>query len=308
MTDIVCFGEALVEFTMADSPKQQRAYLQGFGGDTSNCAVAAARQGAQVSYVSALGADRFGKLLRSLWDQEGIDHSCVLADPDHPTGVYFVIPDPAGRDFQYYRKHSAAAMYQAQNLPAALIKQAKVLHLSAISQAISPAASAAATTAMDIAQEAGTLVSYDTNLRLNLWPLDQASLAVTASVARCDIALPSLDDSVALTGLSDPAQVVDSYHDLGAGIVALKMGDQGALVSDGTRREHIAAYAVQAVDATGAGDAFDGAFLAGFLAGNCPFAAARQAAVVAALTTTGMGAVVPIPHARYVAEILRSNA
>jgi 2-dehydro-3-deoxygluconokinase len=139
-------------------------------------------------------------------------------------------------------------------------------------------------------------VSYDTNLRLRLWDLDTARKTIHATIARCDIALPSLDDSQQLTGLAAPEDIADFYLGLGAPLVALKMGSDGALIATRDRRLRIAAHPVKAVDATGAGDTFDGAFLARLLAGDAVEAAARYANVAAALSTQGYGAVTPIPR------------
>ena len=99
--DLVCLGEPLVEFTAQGSFAEPKSYLQGFGGDTSNTAIAAARQGASVGYISAVGRDRFGGELRRLWQSEGIDHSQVIENAGAPTGIYFVMPDPERRNFCY---------------------------------------------------------------------------------------------------------------------------------------------------------------------------------------------------------------
>ncbi len=304
--DLVCLGEPLVEFTAQASAAGPRRYLQGFGGDTSNTAIAAARQGATVGYISAVGRDRFGDQLRRLWQDEGIDHSQVIENADAPTGIYFVIPDPEGRDFCYYRAGSAASRMTPADLPVATIESARILHLSAISQAISQSASALALAAMRTAKEAGVLVSYDSNLRLNLWPLEAARPVIHKAMADCDIALPSLDDSRLLTGLDDEDAIVDFYHDLGAPVVALKLGAAGALVSSESERRRFPAHQVEAIDATGAGDTFDGVFLATLIDTGCPFTAATRAVVAAALTTTGVGAVAPIPSAAAVDAILQA--
>ena len=86
--EILALGEAMIEFNQ--SAKDQPNYLQGFGGDTSNFCIAAARQGAQTGFVSAVGADHFGRLLVDLWEREQVDTSLVRVDPQAPTGVYFV--------------------------------------------------------------------------------------------------------------------------------------------------------------------------------------------------------------------------
>ena len=103
-----------------------------------------------------------------------------------------------------------------------------------------------------------------------------------------------------LAGLTQPAAIVDWAHQHGAPVVLLKMGDQGVLVSDGLRQERIAACRVDAVDATGAGDCFDGSYLARRAAGDDVFASARWAVAAAALSTLGYGAVEPLPNAAQV--------
>ena len=99
--DILALGEAMVEFNQTGAA-EGRLYLQGFGGDTSNFAVAAARQGARAGYVSALGDDVYGAMLRAMWRSEGIDDSGVITDPDAFTAIYFVTHDVAGHHFQFY--------------------------------------------------------------------------------------------------------------------------------------------------------------------------------------------------------------
>jgi 2-dehydro-3-deoxygluconokinase len=127
-------------------------------------------------------------------------------------------------------------------------------------------------------------------------------------IARCDLCLPSLDDVAAITGLKEPDALVDHCLRLGARTVVLKMGEQGAIVADAQRRERIAPHRCTPVDATGAGDTFGGAFVARWVAGDDAVAAARYAAVAAALSTEGYGAVDPIPHAAQVRAALKGSA
>lgn len=300
--DIVSLGEAMVEFNQTGEG-EGRLYLQGFGGDTSNFAVAAARQGARVAYVSALGDDPYGAIMRGLWDAEGVDHASVLADPAAFTGIYFVTHDARGHHFSFFRSGSAASRLTAAQLPRERIAAAKLLHLSGISLAISPTACDTAYAAIAIAREAGTRVSFDTNLRLKLWGIDRARAVMTDVIARCDICLPSYDDVVAITGLTDPDALVDHCLRLGAKEVALKLGEQGALVADANQRHRIAPMPCRPVDATGAGDTFGGAYVHRRLQGDGLAAAGRYAAAAAALSTQGYGAVAPIPRA---AEVLAS--
>jgi 2-dehydro-3-deoxygluconokinase len=296
--DIVALGEAMVEFNQ--TAPGARTYLQGFGGDTSNFAIAAARQGARVGCVGALGDDVYGRMLRALWREEGVDDSEVLADPAAFTAVYFVTHDADGHHFSFFRQGSAASRLGAESLPRAGIRSAQVLHYSGISLAISASARAACHAAVQAAREAGAKVCFDTNLRRQLWPLGDARNAIEAAIGTSDICLPSHDDLAAITGLDDPQAMLDHCLGLGAGIVALKLGAAGAWIADSGRRVRIAPHPCRPVDATGAGDTFGGAFVARLLAGDALEAAGRYAAVASALSTEGFGAVAPIPRAAQV--------
>jgi 2-dehydro-3-deoxygluconokinase len=303
VVDILALGEAMVEFNQTGAA-DGRLYLQGFGGDTSNFAVAAARQGARVGYVSALGDDVYGRMLRAMWREEGIDDSGVRSDDDAFTAVYFVTHDGAGHHFNFFRQGSAASRLSAAQLPHAQIAAARVLHLSGISMAISDAARAACFAAIATARAAGVEVSFDTNYRPRLWPLALAQTTIAAAIAAADICLPSYDDLAALTGLADPEAMVEHCLGLGARVVALKHGANGAWLAEGDRRIRIAPHPCRPVDATGAGDAFGGAFVARLVAGDDLESAGRYAAATAALSTEGYGAVAPIPHAARVREAL----
>ncbi len=293
MADLLAIGEALVEL---NQPKAGAPYVQGFGGDTSNAMIAAARLGADAAYFTAVGADRFGQALTELWLNEGVDASRIVVNGGAHTGLYFVTHGPGGHEFSYLRAGSAASRISESDLPDDRIRAAKILHVSGISQAISSSAADAVFAAIDMARDAKRLVSYDPNLRLKLWPLRRARAIIHEAMRSCDIALPGLDDGQALTGRSDADAIVDFYLRLGAPAVALKLGKEGAIVATPRRRERIAGRQVAAVDATGAGDCFDGAFLAEYLLCADPFAAARFANVAAALSTLGYGAVAPLPR------------
>jgi 2-dehydro-3-deoxygluconokinase len=304
--DIVSLGEPMVEFNQTGEG-EGRLYLQGFGGDSSNFAIAATRQGARVAYVSALGEDPYGRLLRELWDTEGVDHSGVATDAAAFTAIYFVTHDERGHQFHFFRSGSAASRMRPQDLPRALIERAKVLHLSGISLAISAQACDTCYAAIGIARKAGVQVSFDTNLRLKLWPIDRARAVMGDVMRLADICLPSLDDVRAITGIADPDALVDHCLAAGARTVALKLGERGAIVADTGERHRIEPFACKPVDATGAGDTFGGAFVARRIAGDSLLDAGRYAAAAAALSTEGYGAVAPIPRAADVRAALEAR-
>ena len=306
MADILCLGEPMLEFN-AQQPGAdgRRLYLEGHGGDTSNAAIAAARAGASVGMLTALGEDGPGESFMQLWAQEGVDTAHVIRNPAAPTGIYFVTHDARGHHFSFYRTGSAASLYRPEDVPEAAIRGAKYLHLSGISQAISTSACDAAFRAMEMARAADTRISYDTNLRLRLWPAARAAAVIHAAMAMADIALPSLEDAMALTGLQKPDDICDFYLRL-APLVVLKCGAEGAILATREARHRLPAHKVAAVDATGAGDCFAGNFLARLLAGDAPLQAVRYANAAAALSTTGYGAVAPLPRPDAVRALLES--
>lgn len=303
--DLLCMGEPMLEFNqLPPQPDGRVLFLEGHGGDTSNAAIAAARQGARVGYITAIGNDAPGELLLALWAREGVDTASVIRTDRALTGVYFVTHDERGHQFLHYRKDSPAALYAASDLPRDALAAARMLFASGISQGISPSAADAVFAAIDLVRGAGGKVAYDTNYRPRLWPPARAAAVMHAAIARADYVFPGLEDAAALTGLTDPDAILDFYLRLGPSVVLLKMGENGAYLGTPDRRVRIAPHRVAAVDATGAGDALCGAFLARTLAGDAAEAAARYAVVAAALKCTGYGAVAPIPFAAQVRAVL----
>lgn len=304
--DLMAFGEPLMEFAEVRRAGE-RLYLPGLGGDTSNVIVAAARQGAKTAFIGAVGDDPFGRSFLELWDREGVDRSGVARPPGSQTGIYFISYGPDGHEFTYRRAGSASALVTPADVPADFLPRAHILHVSGISQAISTSACDAVFHAIRLARKAGTLVAYDPNLRLRLWPIDRARAIVDATARLADILLPGLDDARQLTGLDDPAGICRHYLAMGPSIVALTMGKDGTMIATGERIEVIPVHQVEAIDATGAGDTFDGSFLVEWLASRDPFAAGRYANAAAALSTLGHGAVAPIPRRRDVQAFLASG-
>ena len=299
--DVVAIGEAMVEFNQQDGAH----YLAGFGGDTSNCVIAAARMGARTAYLSQVGDDVWGDELLALWRREGINTEGVRRLPGGQTGLYFVTHGAQGHRFSYRRSGSAASRMAPDTLPAGAVDQAQWLHCSGISQAISDSACDTVFAAIARARAAGTQVSYDLNFRPDLWPAARALAIAKATLAQCDVFFPSIDEVSALAGLHRPEDVIAWSHAQGVPRVALKLGALGCRVSSAEGVAHIAAHPVNPVDASGAGDCFAGALLARLAAGDALADAARAANVAAALSTQGYGAVKPLPTWAEVAAVLR---
>ena len=308
--DIVALGEAMVEFNQRPYTQANEAplYAQGFGGDTSNAAIAAARAGARVGYLTRLGNDRWGDRLMELWQRENVDTTTVLRDSQAPTGMYFVSHDAQGHHFSYARAGSAASRMQPQDMThwAESIASSQWLHLSGISLAISASACDTVFAAMAHAHNVSTRVALDSNLRLSLWPLARAQACISHAVSLCDLFLPSLEDMTALTGLTQAADIIAWSHAHGAAQVVLKLGADGSLASDGHHQRQVPGHAVTAIDATGAGDCFAGNLLARLSAGDELWAASAYANAAASLSVQGFGAVGPLPSREAVLKVLNA--
>jgi 2-dehydro-3-deoxygluconokinase len=294
---IVSIGEPMVEFNQTG----EKTFFQGLGGDSSNMIIAAARSGARTAYVSRVGDDEFGRMLLALWKREGVDTSAVIVDREAPTGAYFVTHGPRGHVFSYLRSGSAASRIRPDDLPD--LSKASVVHASGISMAISQSACDTVLAAFSRART----ISFDSNLRLKLWPLARARAMIGAAAAMADYFFPSIEDARQLSGAQSIDENLAWAHGLGAKTVFLKLGPDGVVVSDRKRSERIPGVKVKAVDATGAGDCFCGAALARLEAGDSIWEAARYANAAAALATTGVGAVDPLPRPEQVRKLISTS-
>jgi 2-dehydro-3-deoxygluconokinase len=298
--DVVSLGEPLYELNRQPDGN----WLTGFGGDTLNVAIAAARLGSNTAYVTRLGDDIFAAELRDLMQREAIDMTALRADRGAPTGLYFVTHGPSGHVFTYRREGSAASRMLPADLDPGLIASARFLHASGISQAISETAAETVAAAISMARNAGVGVSFDTNFRSRLWTAEKARPVIEAAAAQADILKTSAEDAAALFGLTAPPDVARHLLGLGAKAVIITLGREGVVIATAAGRELIPGRQVSAVDATGAGDAFTGALLAELSRGVPLARAARFANAAAALSTLGYGAIAPLPRRAAVASAL----
>lgn len=306
--DIVALGEPLLELNAVEGGllRSVRRYEVGWGGDTSNFAVAVARLGGSVGYISRIGDDEFGKSFLQLWDQEGVDTRHVIVEENAYTGIYFVSRVSDLSRFTYYRESSASSRISPSDVPETYIKEAKLLHTSGISQAISPSACDAVFDAIEVARQSGTLVCYDPNVRLQLWGQSRARAVVLETIGLADFVLPSLEDAAAILNIEDPARIVEKLLASGPRAVVLKLGENGVLVGFGDDIEHVQGLQVDVVDTTGAGDTFAAAFTLSYLEGNEFTQCARFANAAAALASRGKGAVTPIPDRESVEQFIQA--
>ncbi|AXJ94411.1 MULTISPECIES: sugar kinase [unclassified Sphingomonas] len=307
MTRIVVVGEGMVELARAPAGDDWRL---GSAGDTLNTAVHLARLGMPVAFMTALGSDAFSTGLRDAWEAEGLDLSLVLTDPDRRPGLYAVTNDATGeRHFTYWRDTSAARrLFDLSGIAAASASAARadLLVFSLISLAIlSPTARAALLDLGRAVRGRGGRVAFDGNYRPALWAdAGEARSAHAAAMAIADIGLPSFDDEAALFGDADPAVTLARWHDAGVAEVALKCGAQGCWVGS---RLSPPPHVLVPVDTSGAGDAFNAAYLAARMAGIAPLAAAERGHRLGGWVVTRRGAVPALDAAAPYADLLATG-
>jgi len=270
---VVAIGEAMVEFSRRDDGSWQ----QGFAGDTLNVLWAMRAllpvQAATVSYVTRVGGDALSARFRAFLDHAGIDTTLVGTEPDRTIGLYTIETDAEGeRRFSYWRGQSAARrLADDPARVAAVLAQADLVYLSGISLAILPAERRQVL--LDVLGQRGArrfTLAFDPNIRPTLWDSPAAMRdTVTAAAARADTVLPTFGDEALAFGDADPAATKARYLGLGVPEIIVKNGTEPTLFSTAQTEGEIAVAApVRAVDTTGAGDSFNGAYLAARLLGH----------------------------------------
>lgn len=301
--DLIGIGECMVELR-SDGPLGEADTLRrSYGGDVLNSLVGAARAGSRCGFITRVGNDPFGPGMRQAWQAEGLDLShAPLVDGEN--GVYFISLLPGGeREFTYRRAGSAASTLSPQDIAPDYIASARTLLLSGITQAISGSAQAATLQAAKIAQQRGVVVAYDPNYRPRLWAarggLDAARAALREVLPYTNILLPSFPADMPLLDDTErtPTELVAAWQALKPGLqVALKAGEDGVFMTDGSRIP--AEVVTQVLDTTGAGDAWNGAYLHAVGQGQSPARAAAFAHRAAAYAIGHRGAVPPAPQGK----------
>ncbi len=268
-------------------------------GAEGNLAIALARLGLRARLVARVGDDPFGRRLRATYAAEGVLTDGLLTDTAAATGVFFRewLADGARRVY-YYRRGSAGARLAATDLRPEWFANARALHLTGITPALSVSCAATCAAAIDMARAHGLLVSFDPNYRAPLWDVATARATLLPLMARCDVLLVGDEEGRMVFETADDDATLAAAAALGPRVVVLKRGAQGAWgVADGVRAE-VAAVPVVAVDPVGAGDGFDAGFLAAWLRGDGLAAALRLGARIGAAAVAQMGDYAGYPRLR----------
>ncbi|OUO33255.1 PfkB family carbohydrate kinase [Olsenella sp. An290] len=266
MFSVSTLGELLIDFTDAGtSAGGQRLFERNAGGAPANVLVALERLGHRTAFLGKVGRDMHGEFLRATLEEQGVDVTGLVLDPDAFTTLAFVALSPDGeREFSFARKPGADTRITPDELARDVISSSHVFHVGSLSLTDEPARSATLE-ALRVAREAGCVTSYDPNYRANLWPSVEAAVEqMRAVVPQMDLMKLSDEECALLTGLDDPEAAAAALLGLGPKVVAVTLGGAGAYVRCADGGATVPGFAADAVDATGAGDSFWGGFLAGF--------------------------------------------
>lgn len=292
---VASIGECMLEL----SGRREDQWRMGFAGDTFNtlwALRALTPPDRAADYVTAFGDDPFSRDQMAFLDENGIGITASPIIPGARPGLYAISLTGAERSFTYWRSDSAAR--RLADDPARLAKSLEdrsLIYFSGITLAIlEKSARQTMIAAVAGARRAGALIAFDPNYRARLWPdAETAREAITEAFAVADIGLPTFPDEQALFGDETPETTADRLKQAGVKEIVVKNGEEPALVVAGALTETVPAMRVMAIDTTGAGDSFNGGYLAGRLAGREPAEAARCGHAVAAAVVQVPGALAP---------------
>lgn len=263
---VTCLGETMALLApMVPGPLENaEELLLHVGGAESNVAMYLAGNGVPARWISRVGDDPFGALIRRVVGDAGVDVTGVQIDPTRPTGVYFKSQGPDGNTVHYYRRGSAASAMSPEFLRQTGVTTASVLHLSGITAALSDSCRELVEAALRKQRPTAPLVSFDVNYRPKL-RRDQPADLLLDLARRADIVFVGLDEAATLWNTTDPESVRKLLRQ--PPLLVVKDGDRVATAFDGTDSLSVPALTVDVVEPVGAGDAFAAGFLTGMVEG-----------------------------------------
>ena len=313
--DVTALGELLIDLTQNGMSEQGNPILEANpGGAPCNVLAFLSKMGHKAAFIGKVGKDGFGDQLTAGLVETGISTEGLLYDKDVHTTLAVVHTFADGdRDFSFYRNPGADMMLRSEEIKAEIIRNSKVFHFGSLSMTDEPVRSAHLH-ALQVAEEAGVLRSYDPNLRPPLWPnLDVAKENILELMGHCDILKISDNEIQWLSGKEDYDEGIAwlrSRYDIP--LIFLTLGKDGSRAYCGSVRTQQPGFKMNTIETTGAGDTFFGSVLHHILTkGFRPYTKEeldemlRFANAAAALVTTRRGALRVMPSEEEIAEVLK---
>lgn len=320
--DLVCFGELLIDFVATETGPLRAApgFVKAPGGAPANVAVAARRLGVRSAFIGAVGRDEFGRFLKQVLEDNGVDTCALRLSSRGSTPLAFVsLKENAERDFQFYWHGTADRHMTPADIPIRLVRSSRIFHYGTISF-IHPGTRRAAARGLRAARDSSTVfISCDPNLRLNLWPSAKvARKTILEAVEPAHLVKLNEQELQFLTGARNRARGIQIFARHSDAAVLVTRGPRGAVYRWGSVEGEVPGFSVSAIDTTGAGDGFVAGFLSRLLQGSKDLRSlapngeqlhrwVRYANAVGALATTKLGAIPAFPAPKEVAALLETG-
>jgi sugar/nucleoside kinase (ribokinase family) len=302
--EVACIGEVLIDFIAEETGTldKVRSFRRSPGGAPANVAVGIARLGVPCGFIGKVGADTFGAFLIKTLKENGVNIRALLQTSEAPTALAFVSRSESGDpDFLFYRDPCADTLLTESDLPRDWFQQLQFLHVGGVSLTREPSRTATFQAAK-LAKDKGSKVTFDPNLRLDLWFQDLSACReqVHALLADTDIFLPSQDELLAIMATEDIEEAIVKTHQLGPSIICVKQGAHGSLISEEKADGDLIQFSqppfeVDVIDTTGAGDGFNVGLIVGLVRGLPLEEAVKHGTAIASLVTTKLGAMTALP-------------
>ena len=262
MFDVTALGEVLIDFTPCGVSEAGMAlFEQNPGGAPANVLTAVSNLGQKPAFIGKVGDDMHGALLKDTLDRIGVDTSGMVVDPNYFTTLAFVSLKNGERSFSFARKPGADTQLTSEEINLDVVRNTKIFHCGSLSLTDEPARSATFF-AVKEAKAAGAVISYDPNYRALLWKSEEEAVKYMRSmIPYADIMKISDEETVLLSGKSDPKEAAEVLLDQGVDCVIVTLGKDGALLKTKQVEVQVKGKDRKPVDTTGAGDSFWGGIL-----------------------------------------------
>jgi fructokinase len=264
-TSVICMGELLIDFFCKDigiDLVEGKNFEKQAGGAPANVCAAIVKLGGSALFSGKVGNDPFGHFLKNTLEGVKVDTSMLVLDDEHPTTLAFVSLKANGeRDFVFNR--GADAYLTENDLDKNRIMEAGILHFGSATALLAEPFQSTYLNVIQAAKEEGKFISFDPNYRIDLWKGRKNNFVELASkgIAFADFVKVSDEELMIISGLDDIQDGIAVLHQLGAAVVAVTLGKEGTMISNGKKIEIVPSIKVASIDSTGAGDAFVGATL-----------------------------------------------
>ena len=266
--DVTAMGEMLIDFTLNGQSEQGNNLFEACpGGAPCNVLAMLNKLGRKTAFIGKVGEDQFGRLLKGTIDELGIETKGLILDKEIHTTLAFVHTFPDGdREFSFYRKPGADMMLTEDEVDYDLIRKSRIFHFGTLSMTDEPVRSATKK-ALEVAKEAGCLITFDPNLRPPLWnSLDEAKKQMEYGFQYCDMLKISDNEIQFVSGKEDYDEGIRYLQDkYNIPLIFLTMGKDGSRAYYKDMRVERKGFQVKAIETTGAGDTFCGCSIHGLL-------------------------------------------